>query len=134
PFTLFRAIDARQLTPQQLAQHFDADRARREGYSLSPGEVGCALSHVSIYREMVNEGIPYAVILEDDVCLAPDFAKLLDRENPEGLASLLPHEEPAMVQLTHVRRAFRYGGWRVSGGRRVVRPHGGVWLASAYFI
>lgn len=134
PFTLFRAIDGRQLTPEQRALHVDEARAGREGYPLSPGEIGCALSHLSIYRKMANEGIPYAVVLEDDVCLAPDFARLLDRAEPEGLASLFPHEEPAMVQLTHVRRSFRRGGRPVLGERRAVRPHGGVWLASAYFI
>lgn len=34
---------------------------------LSPGEVGCALSHRQVYEEVVRRGIARAIVLEDDV-------------------------------------------------------------------
>lgn len=40
---------------------------------LSPGEKGCLLSHACIWREIADENIPYALILEDDVCFVESF-------------------------------------------------------------
>lgn len=45
--------------------------------SLTLGEVGCSLSHINIYKDMVNKQIPYAMVLEDDVILPDDFLELL---------------------------------------------------------
>lgn len=134
PYRLFRAVDGRRLTAGERAAHVNDARALREGYALSPGEIGCALSHLAIYRDMVNHDTPYAVVLEDDVCLAGDFARLLDPSDPAGLASLFHPEDAAVVQLTHVRRGYRLGSRPVGSGHRLVRPHGGVWRASAYFL
>lgn len=47
------------------------------GYRARDGEIGCALSHQSIYRRMVAEEIPCACILEDDVTLTPGFIEML---------------------------------------------------------
>ncbi|WP_191939643.1 glycosyltransferase family 25 protein (plasmid) [Pantoea agglomerans] len=38
-------------------------------YALSCGEVGCALSHINIYRRITSEDIPLALILEDDALI-----------------------------------------------------------------
>ena len=35
------------------------------------GQVGCFLSHVTVWREVVERGLPFAVVLEDDAQLAP---------------------------------------------------------------
>lgn len=34
---------------------------------LTPGEIGCALSHLKIYQTMIDENIPYALVFEDDI-------------------------------------------------------------------
>ncbi len=39
----------------------------RQGSHLSPGEIGCALSHIRLYREILDDNIEAMVILEDDV-------------------------------------------------------------------
>jgi len=46
------------------------------GRPIVPAEIGCALSHYGIYRRM-RPGTAVC-ILEDDVMLAPDFAKRLN--------------------------------------------------------
>ncbi len=34
-----------------------------------PGEIGCALSHAGVLRDIVGKGLPAALILEDDIAL-----------------------------------------------------------------
>lgn len=40
---------------------------------LLDGEIGCALSHLSIYRRMRNDHLECALVFEDDVKLEDDF-------------------------------------------------------------
>lgn len=131
--TWFDAVDGRIMSDDELARHVDRARADREYGPLSRAEIGTSLSHLGIYRQMVQQRIPFAVILEDDVELPEDFSILLDANGPGGLASAFNPEEPVMVQMTHVRRGYRWGR-RAIGSREIVEPHGGVWLTSGYFI
>lgn len=126
--TWLEAVDGRLIPEAELAQHFDADRAELEYGPMVRGEIGTSLSHVNIYRQMVEQQIQYAVVLEDDVELAHDFCQVLS-QLPDAVA----WSEPAMVQLTYVERAYTKSA-QTLGERRVMRPHGGVWLTSGYFI
>jgi len=57
---------------------YDNAAARRlEDRSLSPGEVGCALSHAAVYAEIVKRGLPWALVLEDDAILHHDLPRVL---------------------------------------------------------
>jgi glycosyl transferase family 25 len=51
---------------------------------LSAGELGCSRSHQNIWRMMVEQDVPAALILEDDVLLATQVAALLG--DPDLLA------------------------------------------------
>lgn len=56
-----------------------AERARSAAASyaqLTHGEIGCFESHRRVWQKMVDEGIPVACVLEDDVLVASDFAAL----------------------------------------------------------
>ena len=127
----FDAVDGRIMSADELPKHFAADIASQVYGPMSRSEIGCALSHLGIYRLMVEQGIASAVIFEDDIDLAPDFATLLDQGT--GLPSIFSANEPAMVQLTHVRRGYRFGARKIAR-YEIVRPHGGVWLTSGYFM
>ena len=131
--TWFDAVDGRIMSDDELVSCVDRLRADREYGPLSRAEIGTSLSHLGIYRNMVEQYIPYAVILEDDVELAEDFSTLLEADGSRGLAAVFKHDEPVMVQMTHVRRGYRWGR-RPIGSREIVKPHGGVWLTSGYFI
>lgn len=48
------------------------------GRCVRPGEIGCALSHFSIYRKMLMDDIPLACIFEDDVVFTGDVKSCLD--------------------------------------------------------
>lgn len=127
----FDAVDGRVMSADELPKHFAADIAAQVYGPMSRSEIGCALSHLGIYRLMVEQGIASAVIFEDDIDLAPDVATLLDQGT--GLPSIFSANDPAMVQLTHVRRGYRFGARKIDR-YEIVRPHGGVWLTSGYFI
>ncbi len=53
--------------PEHLAANFS------EPTQLLPGEIGCYASHLIAAEIIVARGLPYAVVLEDDVELASDF-------------------------------------------------------------
>lgn len=65
------------------------------GRSPLIGEIGCALSHLKIYRKMIEENIPIACILEDDVFLLDGFkrklAQLNEWSNPNEPVVVLLH-------------------------------------------
>lgn len=45
--------------------------------SLSPGQIGCYLSHIHVYERMIEREIPVALILEDDSTLQPSVKNLI---------------------------------------------------------
>jgi GR25 family glycosyltransferase involved in LPS biosynthesis len=50
---------------------------RRYHRELTPGAVGCYLSHESIFRKVANGSKPYAIVFEDDAVIQPDIFKQL---------------------------------------------------------
>ncbi|EHZ6874366.1 glycosyltransferase family 25 protein, partial [Providencia rettgeri] len=49
---------------------------------LTKGEIGCALSHMAIYKKMIEDNIEIALILEDDALLPSNiYSKLIDIKN-----------------------------------------------------
>lgn len=101
PFSVFDAVHGKSLSAEELAANYDAGKAvRLFNREMSRGEIGCALSHVGIYRQMVEQDIPYALVLEDD-------ASILDRELPgilSRLAQVYAAQTPVAVLLNHVKR------------------------------
>jgi hypothetical protein len=57
----------------------DITQLRREGIlfnrSLTRGEIGCYDSHIRLWRKLVSEKVPMAIICEDDVNLTGDTAQ-----------------------------------------------------------
>jgi len=45
---------------------------------LTPGEVGCTLSHQKIFKKIIDEKLPLALIMEDDADIAPSILEILD--------------------------------------------------------
>ncbi|HEP0308093.1 TPA: glycosyltransferase family 25 protein, partial [Providencia rettgeri] len=46
---------------------------------LTKGEIGCALSHLSIYKKMANENIEQALVLEDDAILPHNIEDIISQ-------------------------------------------------------
>jgi len=73
-YEFVEAVDGRDLSPEELAERY----RRRESFAvlgreLAPGEVGCSLSHLKLYRKLLDEGLEEVVVLEDDAVVSPAF-------------------------------------------------------------
>lgn len=69
------AVNGKNLSNSEISQYCNQEKAKKlYGRELLLGEIGCALSHKRIYQKIVDENIPYAVILEDDATLEKDFS------------------------------------------------------------
>ena len=49
------------------------------GHTLTKGEMGCFLSHYSIWEEVVFRGLARVVVFEDDVHFEDNFRRRLER-------------------------------------------------------
>jgi glycosyl transferase family 25 len=78
-FEFIDAVYGKDLSQSQIDEVYDESLSLKElGRGLSRGELGCALSHLSIYQKMVNEGIETALILEDDVDTSSNLLDVLN--------------------------------------------------------
>ncbi len=67
------AVDGRDLDPSFI-DAFNTEHNPR--YKMTPGEIGCFLSHLACWGEILKSGEKYALILEDDAVFGqslPDF-------------------------------------------------------------
>ncbi len=77
-YELFFGVDGRGgLAPEWEAQIDRAKATARLGRKMGDGEFACALSHQEIYREILERGLPGAVVLEDDAVPGDAFAAFM---------------------------------------------------------
>jgi len=76
-FDFITAVNGKELTDSEKEKLYDDKKAKKIRRELTPGEIGCALSHKTIYDKMIKENIKRAVILEDDITIKTDFYDLL---------------------------------------------------------
>ena len=76
-FEFITAVDGAALNPTQATLYSASAAQETIGRELLPGEIGCALSHYDIYRQMVEGGTEVALIIEDDVALSKDLLEVL---------------------------------------------------------
>ena len=76
--TRFNATVGKALTPEEVSHWYDAAANQRYYHrDLTLGEIGCYISHMRVWQKVVDENIPYAIVLEDDLHIEPSFAALL---------------------------------------------------------
>lgn len=72
------AFDGNGLPAIKLNEFYSKNKALAVmGRELSSGEIGCLLSHRNIYKKIVSENIPYALVLEDDIDFDEDAIQVL---------------------------------------------------------
>jgi glycosyl transferase family 25 len=75
-YTVVDAVDGRGGLAPEHEKLVDRDATRSNlARDMTDAEYGCALSHLSVYRRMKAEGLPGAIILEDDAIPGPLFAE-----------------------------------------------------------
>ncbi|NNK79332.1 MAG: glycosyltransferase family 25 protein [Litoreibacter sp.] len=74
PAKILDACDGAKLSPaDRTAVYPGTDlHVPRYPFPLSDGEIGCFLSHRRAWERIVSEGLPHALILEDDVAVDPE--------------------------------------------------------------
>lgn len=98
-FEWLKAIRGSTLSAADRAIHYDDRKAKwRQARSLTPSEIGCALSHVKLYRTLAKREVDRALVLEDDVVIPPFLPELLDELEP-----LLPPEVPVVCLLSEAQ-------------------------------
>jgi glycosyl transferase, family 25 len=130
PFSIFEAIHGMSLSTEDLEASYDREKALRiSNRELSKGEIGCALSHMSIYKKMLAEDIQYALILEDD-------ADILDEELPATLLKLrqfYSNKKPVVVMLSYVSRYLENKEIKLDDKHRLYDTYRGT-CAHGYFL
>ena len=77
-FELVEAVDGHALDETAKRALADVVKMRRVLRVMSDGEIGCAASHLAVYRRMIAEKIESACILEDDARLSEQFASAVE--------------------------------------------------------
>lgn len=75
PFSFFDAIEPNQVEKTAINLSIQIS-----GSSLSHGEIGCLLSHVTLWQKVIDENIEYIGIFEDDIYLGDGVEKLICNE------------------------------------------------------
>lgn len=108
PYRLHFGVDGRQGLPSDVEGMVDRDGAFvKNGRELSDGEFACALSHRSIYQEVVKQKAPGAIVLEDDAIVDERLVEFIEMEG---------YEAANLVMLDHSHARVRGPGISLGGG------------------
>lgn len=124
---IFPAVDGRQGPPtlqpgERLCRWKALARHRRW---LTGAEIGCYLSHLRAIRGAWEAGHEHVCILEDDVCLEPEFASIAEELRADPSLELVRF----MALRLRPRRIIRPLG---DGSHQLVRPLRGTVGTQAY--
>jgi glycosyl transferase family 25 len=72
PFSFFKAVTPDKIN--SVSEKIGVDVSNRE---ITNGEVACFLSHVSLWKKMIDNNLDYICIFEDDINLGTNVSKFL---------------------------------------------------------
>jgi glycosyl transferase, family 25 len=82
--TFIPAVMGRDLSLVERDDLYDATRNKRDYHSgLTAGEIGCYASHVLIWKQLLASGANWALVLEDDMSIAPELIEILQHVESE---------------------------------------------------
>ncbi|WP_117215630.1 family 16 glycosylhydrolase [Allorhizocola rhizosphaerae] len=106
------------------------DRARAHQIGMSRQEIAVALSHIELWRRIADGDDPAALILEDDVFLAPGFA----RRFRMTWSALLDADGRPDFDLIFLAYKDVTASKSISRPTPVRRQEPGIWEAAAYVL
>jgi glycosyl transferase family 25 len=75
----FPATVGKLLSEQELKEWYDSERnAKQHHRPQTLGEIGCYISHYRVWQKVVDEQIPFCIVLEDDLTIEPHLASVID--------------------------------------------------------
>jgi len=78
-FEIFPATDGSSLSKRDLASYDENHVLHNISRVLSPSEIGCYLSHQKLWQRIVDDNLPWAVVLEDDVLIQANLEEILSK-------------------------------------------------------
>ena len=126
--TRIDAVDGRDAAHAAREQADVATFERINGRDMLPGEYGCYLSHLKALRTFLDDGVPYGLILEDDVAFTEDSEariRAIIGELPQfGVVKLVNHRAKLLIELCSTKKGDKVG-------RTIHGPQGS---AAAYLV
>ena len=77
-YEFFPAFDGNQLDILQMMRKNIVASCDFDKIPLSSGELGCAMSHIGVYEEIIKRNYKNALIIEDDVVVSDKIHKLVN--------------------------------------------------------
>jgi glycosyl transferase, family 25 len=118
-FEMVVAVDGRELDLTDTAVTDSIAPSFLGADWFRPGHAACAMSHLSVYRRILADGLDHALVLEDDVTVPVDVSSLAD-----AVAEHLTGAEIALLSFdsASVCRMNRSGARELPSGRQLVLP------------
>jgi glycosyl transferase family 25 len=110
----FEAIMGDELSKSEL------NKASKAEGLLTLGEIGCALSHLGIYKELLKSEEPYVFVFEDDARLTPEFVTAV----PKIQAFMARQNAPTVLSL-HRIRGRAHCVYQIAGNQWIMHALGG---------
>lgn len=126
PFELVEAVDGTALTVLEREGWILPSGAPRP---LVPGEIGCFLSHRRVWKRLVEEGLDYGVVFEDDIRLSSRASALLSDLGWIPSEADIVRLETALMKVTWDQRSAA-----AVDGRAVRRLRSFHWGTAGYVI
>ncbi len=81
------------------------------GHDMTPAEIGCADSHLRVMKKIIDEQIPWAVVMEDDVIIPPQFKLILSKLDTKDAEYISFNYPP--VGISFIRNWMRSSWWAI---------------------
>tara|TARA_B100000963_G_scaffold359578_1_gene387285 strand:+ start:802 stop:1548 length:747 start_codon:yes stop_codon:yes gene_type:complete len=80
-FEIIDAVDGNKLSESELKKLTFRNKNLNNPWNskMSPSQIGCALSHIKIYKKFINSDFKLAMILEDDAIFLQNFSEKLKK-------------------------------------------------------
>jgi glycosyl transferase, family 25 len=116
---ILSAVDGRSLDAADLPPGTEP--------GLSPGEIGCYLSHVNSWKTIILRGLSHAIVLEDDVIISANLMNVVE----EIIALEMPFDA---VRLSYLRPFRGIPVAFLSGNMQLVLPKRPPFGAQGYLV
>ncbi|MGB0415606.1 MAG: glycosyltransferase family 25 protein [Coraliomargarita sp.] len=125
-FHRFPAFDGGTINIEKCSAFDLGDSRQIAGRELSKNEIGCAMSHLSIYKEITAKQIEHTLILEDDIFLPPNMNLLIQE--------VLTDEKWDVLLIHHRNPRFKKFTSRRTKNFRILDFKGNAASTAAYFV
>ena len=118
-YEFFEAVDGREIDLTDPGVRAIIAPSFLSKSSFRPGNAACALSHLGVYKNIIADGLDWALVMEDDVIVPEDLASLAD-----AVAKHLVGSEVALLNFDseHTCKMSRQGSVDLPHSRQLVLP------------